>query len=482
VATLDEIAPPAEPPVNDPGWTESTRLMCAAAYLHNTFAQDVIEEIVEEPYRAVQVPAGVDVVPVVKHCLAAQRQKALRDMVLMGIFVVAILLLVVTGNPVFIVLGALLGWLTVLTDLWTSTFGIVGKNLTASTFDPDAAPAIADATTAARVDDIARRQAGNLVVYAGFNPFSSAGVDLDGWSFVTDLRRGADRLGQRTTPTDVDPSEMYEAVTAALNRFQVAGYSVEDRLYVHGTDIRDDRALLPEVLGRPAFTVGPEVMQGYVEHPTHRVRHYRRFQVVDWRGELVVTLFLRFSINNGRLFTELSRFVLLPVKQEYRRIDGIDQELTLRQLTSILGRSVATTFGLGIRSFGTAARPWLHMRRQAEREREVKRNHFYDYGARPTALDRARSGSYTRYFQMLDRQMHVKLLERGLLDAIVEHLDAHGVDTSDLAQRREQIINHGMIVTGGTVNQHNTAVGQNAGIIDRLRGTAQDTSSTKNAS
>jgi hypothetical protein len=470
VTTLDPIAEPAMPPVDSPTWTETTRLMCAAAYLDSTFAQEVIEEIVEEPFRAVQVPAGVDIAPVVRHCLAAQRQKTIRDLVLMGIFVVAVLLSLMTQSVLLLALGFVLGWLTVLADQWSSTFNVATKKLGAAQFDPDAAPGVGDAAVNERLADLARRQRGNAVVYSGFNPFSSAGFDLDGWSFVIDLRKGAERLGERAEPTGFTPREMYDAISASMERLGLEGFSIDDRVYVHGTDIRDDRTLLPEVVGRPATDLPVADLEAYIQAPTHRVRHYRRFQVVDWRGELVVTLFLRLSIHEGRLFAELSRFVLPPLRREYRRIDGINDELTLRQVAALLRRSVTMTLPLGLRSFGTAIRPFLRMQAQAKRERQVRRDYFYDYGSRPTVLDRARSSDYTRYFQKLDKEMHLKLLDRTLLDATVEFLDAHGVDTGELVERRDTIINHGIMVPGGSVTAHNLAVGQNAGIISRIRG------------
>src|SRR5882724_4604294 len=55
----------------DQDWTEATRLMCTAAYLDPTFAQDVVDEIVHERHRAIQIPTGVDIATVAKHCLAA---------------------------------------------------------------------------------------------------------------------------------------------------------------------------------------------------------------------------------------------------------------------------------------------------------------------------------------------------------------------------------------------------------------------------
>ena len=108
------------------------------------------------------------------------------------------------------------------------------------------------------------------------------------------------------------------------------------------------------------------------------------------------------------------------MRPAYRRIDGIDHEITLKEVIGIIRRSATMTFPLGIRSAGTIVRPLLRVQQQAKRERDVKRDYFYDYGSRTTALDRARSSDYTRYFQKLDKEMYVKLFDRTLLDAVVE--------------------------------------------------------------
>lgn len=170
------------------------------------------------------------------------------------------------------------------------------------------------------------------------------------------------------------------------------------------------------------------------------------------------------------MFAELSRFVLPPLRPEFRRIDALAHESSLRQAFTLAQRSFWLTFPLGVRSLLTPVRPLLRVQRRAKSERQVRRDYFFDYGSRRSALDRARSTEYTRYFQKLDKEMYVKLFDRTLLDAIVEFLDEHDVETSELAERRETIINNGIMVPGGSVQAHNVAVGEGATIVDRLRG------------
>jgi hypothetical protein len=441
--------------------------MSAAAYLEGTFAQEVVDELADESYRAVQVPEGVDAVPVVRHCLAACRRKNIRDGLLAALLLVAVASVVTRTTALFPV-SIVAAWAVVVWDVWTSSRGLALHKLSAATFRPEDAPPVSNSKAAARLSELDARRRGNITVYSGFNPFAGSGFDHGGWSFAMDMRKGRDDLGERREPKPFQVPELYEAAISALQALRIDGLEIEDRLFVNGTDLRHDRLLLPDVVGHPVTSVSQADLERFITHPTHRVRHYACVRVVDWRGELVVSLFLRFALENGRLFAELSRFLLPPLKSQYRRVDSIEPELTVRGALSMIGRASLLTIPLWVRSPASVVRPLRRARRQSRRLRNVKRDPMFDYGAPTTALDRARSTEYSRYFQKLDREMYVKVLERTILDTLTEFLEHHDVDTSELSERRETIINHGIMLPGGSVQAHNIAVGAGARIVSRL--------------
>jgi hypothetical protein len=496
--------------------TETTRLLCAAAYTDGTFAQEVVEQILEDDYRAVEVPPGVDPLPVIKHCLMAFRRKTLRDWVLAANLLIVVLYVVIVvgsglvlnlalasgilaylvahsrrrllrwvliaslmactlvflayaGTYVF-VLASLVAWATVAYDVWHATYRVVTKELNARSFDAAAAPAMTSSEFVRRTDDLVERQAGNLTVYSGFLPFAGAGVDLGGWSFLIDLRKGTEGLGHPLQPQLVEPLVLYEGVEHAVRDLGMSKLTIEDRAFVNGTDIRDDRAVLPSPTGRPSTTLSDAALRRLMVAPTHRVRHYTCIRVTDWRGELVLSLYVRFAVGNGRLFCELNGFLLLPLKPELHRCDGISPRPELEDLLWLAGRSLVQMPALLLRSPSAALRPLLRQRRRAKQLRAVERNVFFDYGAPVTVLDRVRSTDYARYFQMLDKEMYAKVLERTVLDAVVSTLDAHGVDTGEIVERRTTIINNGLMVQGGSVEATNVAVGSAAQIGNWLTG------------
>lgn len=134
----------------------------------------------------------------------------------------------------------------------------------------------------------------------------------------------------------------------------------------------------------------------------------------------------------------------------------------------LAGRSLVLTPALWFRSPCAVLRPLLRQRRRTKLLKHVKRNAFFDYGAPVTALDRARSSQYSRYFQMLDKTMYIKMLERTILDSVVDVLDEHGIDTDELVERRSTIINNGIMAS--SVDAQNIAVGPGAQILNRLTG------------
>ncbi|HEY2140606.1 MAG TPA: hypothetical protein VGG98_00935 [Solirubrobacteraceae bacterium] len=448
-------------------WTESTRLMCAAAYLDGTFAQDVVDEVLGEEHRAVQIPAGVDIVPVARHCLAALRQKTTRDVLLCLDAVFAVVALFGLRSLGLLVLSFVIAWAVVFWDMWMSTYYEVVKRLNVRAFSPQDAPAPLDSRMTRRIEDLATSQQGNTTVYSGFLPFVGAGFEAGGWSLVVDLDKGKPGLGP---PSAVQQGEVYTAVREAIDALGIANLSIEDRLYVQGTDIRYDPDLLPHPTRPPASTTDAAVVQSMIGNMTHRIRHYQCVRVVDWRGELVVSLYLRFPIQSGRMFCEYNNFLLPPLKEEIHRADGLGASIELRQVAAILRRSGLATLGLWPRSPRVILKPLTRSREASRKLKEVERNPLFDYGARHTALDRVRSTNYRRFFQRVDKEMYVKLLERLVLDKIIEVLSQHGIDTSPIDETRATIVNNGVMTGGGSVTAQNLAVGSNAGIVNRVRG------------
>lgn len=94
-----------------PEATDATRYLCAAAYLDEAFAQAVLDEVLRQPHRAVAPSHGISLGPVIRHCLAAQRRRLLRDSIVAVAIVVGLLASFSTGLGVIVTFFA--AWLIV---------------------------------------------------------------------------------------------------------------------------------------------------------------------------------------------------------------------------------------------------------------------------------------------------------------------------------------------------------------------------------
>src|SRR5262249_303202 len=101
---------------------------------------------------------------------------------------------------------------------------------------------------------------------------------------------------------------------------------------------------------------------------------------------------------------------------------------------------------------------WLHVR---EMRKVVLENPAFDHGATTSLREHASSaGLYHHYFQKLDKEMYMKILEGQILDTIIRFLGDRNIDTSALREMQTRIINSGIIVSGGGSVEANTlAVG-----------------------
>ena len=95
-------------------------------------------------------------------------------------------------------------------------------------------------------------------------------------------------------------------------------------------------------------------------------------------------------------------------------------------------------------------------------KREILLNPLFDFGAKESLRSRMTAPKYINYFQKMDSSRNLKVMEQQILDAIVDVLDEHGVDTSEIKERKSTILNNGILVQHGDVTAQAIAVGSRA--------------------
>ena len=430
----------------------------------------VLDEVLEEQHRAIVTTPGVDLVTVLKYALAAHRRRLARDaFLLVDLLAVIITFFFVRSLPLLLLM-LVAAWLAVIIERYASMYGSVIRGLRPGAFAPQKAPSPARNSFAERqLERVAAASTiGNVTLYSGFPPFVGYGLVQTSWSFAVDVtqhRRG-------TTPRRFSVLEVYDHIKAGLFELDLPGIEVSDRLFVNGGDIQDDRRFLPKPSSPPVTSVSPDLINELMARPEERARPYLTISMTGWRGDLVVTTFLRFVLSRTDLFVEAAHTVVPPLRTEFKAIDERDPAPTPGEFFSLVGTSLIGTIP---RLFGSV--PSIVRELGAGNRREKKRrlsDENGDYGALLSVREAAADKRWQRYFQVFDDARYVKVIEQRIFRSLLEFLRDHGVDTSSLESRAETLINNGVMVTDkATVQANQIAAGTGAratGLVAHARG------------
>ncbi|MGP3967469.1 hypothetical protein [Streptomyces sp. 6N223] len=455
-------------PSTPTGRHDATRYLCVAAQIDPQFNATLLK-VMSERRRAIASSPEVDLVTVLKYGLAARRRQLGRDACLAAILLLFLLLLPSLG-VVALLWGAVLGWLVVYGEkLWTF-YRVLAPGLRRDVFDPARAPAPNARADAARLTEIRGQTRGNLTVFPLYRPFVGYGGTIRAWSLTLNVATPGE--GRTVEPFTVH--ELYAHMATAAGEIGLPGTAVENRLFVNGNDllhqlepahVRD--AVLPDRFAAPAPGVPDGVLSWLRDNPHQRTRPYLVVRLPGWHGELVVTLFLRFTLLPRRdlLHVEASASLLAPVRERYRVVDRLLGQPTPRQILRLAPGPAATLGGMVSsvpRLLAAAFEPLAENSKRREEERAIK-DRTFNYGASVTPREAASDNLYYRYFQEQDVEMYDGLIERRIWDALVDFLDEHGVDVSELKERRTTILNNGVYITGqGSLTARSVAAGTGA--------------------
>lgn len=463
VVPVDGISGPAGAPHSrQPGWSgpsfDATRYLSAAMYLDGDLALSVVADK-EDRHHARISSEGVDMDEVERHAAAALRRRAVRD-VLLAACLLGLVAGVLGRNLGLFLLAVIATWAVIAVEAYLVRYEVLVRQITAVRKPAaKAVPAEGD-----------RGSRDNVTIYHDYMPFVGYGQMAQSWSFVLDCDKPSEP-GGTTTPFTV--AELHSAVVDGINALGWGDIQLEDRLFVRGTDIRDNTALLPNPESRPLSRIDHDVITGIMADPHAVARQYLRISYHGWNDELVVSAFLRLVLHERSLFVEYSLCLLTPIKSAYHEIDDLMSRPTFKQLRELAARSLRETPGLALRSIPAVAdlllEPIQRSRLERLQLREIREHRAFNYGARSSLRERASDNGYNRYFQRIDKDRYAKVIENRVLESIIGFLDEHGIETFDANQRRTTILNSGVLVTdGGTLTAGSVATGPGSRATSRL--------------
>jgi hypothetical protein len=442
--------------------SETTRLLCAAVYLDDVFREVVIDEVLDRPDRVAGPSYGVDQGAVLRHALTARWQLVARDTVLFVMLALAVVAwaAAVAGGAwgtratlweVALLLVA--AWGVVSFERWWRFYRQLALGLSAWATREARPREPRSEALRRRLDEVDRQQSSNVVVFRNFLPFAGSGNELEGWAFAIDLEKGSldPETGRRATPQVFSVQDLYAALTTNLQTIGLAGLRVEERIFIDDRDARLYPSLLDRTGADASQARDTSVSDAIRETNRGSARSYLACEVTGWRGQLVVTMFVRAMRLKGSLYLEWTATELLPLRHDFYRVDSLPRDPGYA-VRSALARGAARTLPDLVKS------PFRVFRHVSDRlstryrhrwQRELAAaSHGFDLWSGGSLRELASGREMYRYFLGIDSDMYVKVVQLRVLKHILDFLKAHSVDTSDFAQQQQNINTSQTFVAG----------------------------------
>ncbi len=479
---------PSVPPSHTAGassWYtyDVTRYLCAAMHTDSALAREAVSLVLHQPRRAAASSPGLDLACVLRHALAAHRRQRRRDIALSLLLVVLLIVLGVlayqssryvvlpSAYGVSLLLGYFIAWIIVAVEMFDTHYRVISRQLKRENFNPRNAPRPRNRKDAERIEAIELRDRGNVMISSGFDPFVGHGGTYSSWSFALNTARP--ETGKQIVPFTIH--DLNEHISARVAALRLPGMEIAEVLLINGGDLlfgidnRTRAEVLRNPAGPPAAHVSKTLLRELREEGTARARPYLAIRVTGWGGELVSTLFLRCALqpHNEIAFIEGNSCLLTPVNEKYRAVDLRLNSPTLRQWFSLMGlaalRAPLQLLIAPLSLLGDFAAQFSQQSEQRRQARRIRLNSF-NYGAEFSVREAASSQLYYRYFQMLDREAYAKTVEHRVLDALVQFLEGHNIDSSELIQRQTTIYNSGLFAGRDiSVTRSSVKVGSGSG-------------------
>ncbi|WP_258023869.1 hypothetical protein [Streptomyces bambusae] len=337
----------------------------------------------------------------------------------------------------------------------------------------------------------------------GINRFVGAG--LDAWRAtgpriqLTAARRAEDEEGDarssaRSVPQPRPPADAdswWDEEPVAIRKFEadelldkvrdelerLSGVLVETHSLPH-CDIFETLAVpqsrwkkLPRRPGRKAATQAnllddtwPEaqemIEEGGRAPSGHHSRRYLAAQVVDWKGDIVVTVFAHAALEGKTLHFVTRPHVLAPVKDEARAESATGRELVEKILLTPV-HALGDTAALARRSHAALIRGLdmvvgglLGRSAQQQVAAVLDKTEQKDIGEPVSLREYCALDEPEDMHQVEDAARHISILQSRMFSTVSAFLDDHGVYTGDFRRQAQEVV--AKIFINGDHNQVNT--------------------------
>ncbi len=347
------------------------------------------------------------------------------------------------------------------------------------TWDPsDAPPAPGEVTD--RLAELGREQReGNVTFFSGPEPFLGYGLPVDDWNFAVILKPEDDddggRDGTERDGREVEPFSVAELAAHVRQRVgalsgtdlpvrdRLHGLRIKERCYARGLLTGSDPNWLPDPLRAPVSHASEELLRAVRDDSDGWVRHYDCFEVGGWAEEQIVVVLLHYSISGGVLHLEFYSRLLPPIQWRFRQSDWLlplqHRPTHLRLVWQSARDWPAEVIGSVAEVVAGPPRPGRGTEAASEVATASRLHRQVDYGARLSLRDRAAARAPDHRLQLADLAHHRQVVEKQVLEAVLDFLQEHRVDVAEFrafrASRVEQYVvnSFGGITTVGAMGR-----------------------------
>ncbi|MGW4523688.1 hypothetical protein [Amycolatopsis sp. NPDC004378] len=282
----------------------------------------------------------------------------------------------------------------------------------------------------------------DVVVHRGFSPFVGAGIPVHRQVITLPL----DSSDDGAVPRGISVTELQQHVGAAIEQLKETSSLGPGRRLEHLTHREQvlvpadrlvvDHRSVPEVLAGldrpPARRLPLERARALADSVVEWARYYRCYRVESWDRDLTTSCYLHAGTDQRMLYLEWQFLALLPIDPEFRAIDRHPSTARL------LGHTLVDLWLLPATMCHRAAsvvRPFKPLRQDHDEVVPAK------YGADRSLRELAQADRVQSYFQDVDAERYVKILDATLFRAVGQYLQDRGYSVVEFMKLADPVVN-----------------------------------------
>jgi len=289
-----------------------------------------------------------------------------------------------------------------------------------------------------------RAEDADVVVHRDFSPFIGAGVPVH--AQVVALALEPSDEDEATEPISV--TGLHDHVTAAINRLRSTstlgpGRRLEElvrreQILIPADRLVIDHRIVPEILPdldhAPVSRVSVDEARALADAAVEWARYYSCYRVEAWDRDLTTSCYVHAGTDQKMLFLEWRFFALLPIMPSYRAIDEYRDPLWAPLKSSIV--EILVLPATIVRRLVSLFRRFKPLKQGVNEVMPAK------YGADRSLREFAQADRVQSYFQDVDVERYVRILDSTLFRAVGEYLQERGYSVVEFMKLADPIVNN----------------------------------------